>query len=63
MQTHALRQAVLRIVDVPLERREAEAHNRAALDLRREALRMDHGAAVGHRHVVDDVERAGFRVE
>src|SRR5881394_716850 len=63
VEVHGPGQAILRVVDVMLERREPEAHRRAALDLRREALRMDHRAAVRDRDVVDDVELAGLRVE
>ena len=41
----------------------AEAHDGAALDLVRQALRVQHGAAVGDADVVQDLELAGLDVE
>ena len=63
MQPDRARQTVLRIVDVALEAGHAEAHDGAALDLCGQALRMEHGAAVGHAQIVENLEPARLQVE
>ena len=63
METDVSGDAVAAVVDMPLERGHAEAHHRAALDLRGQPLRVNDGAAVGDAEVIDDLESAGLDVE
>ena len=47
---------------MPLAQRQAETHHGAALDLGRQTLGMQHGAAIGDADKVDDLVLAGFKV-
>src|SRR5690606_8942982 len=55
--------AVLRVIDDPLVRRHAEAHDGAAPDLRGKPLRMNHRARIRDADVIEDLEFARLDVE
>src|SRR5205807_8803637 len=57
------RNAELRIVDMPLEMGEADAHHVAARDLMTKAERMEHRAAVRDAQHFLDLELAGLGIE
>ena len=56
-------QTVVRVVDVALECRHAEAHYGATLYLGRQTLWVNHRSAVDHAHVVYDLELARLYIE
>ena len=63
MEAPRQRQPVVLVVDPVLPDRVADAEHRSAEHLAAERVRVNHGADVGHREIVDDVVAAGFDVD